>query len=323
VTVASVMPDRRSRGWPRHEQGESVYVRELGHILARTYRTDGHFVQYATPNGRRLTMDALDHLEVEIGCIAFDIDCSAVHGSPEPAPETWRVELIEQVRALAAVHGEPFLYMTRGGGRIVCRLPSPVWLRANEDAKRWAQDYAITVAYLDRCFGLQCDAACADWTRLFRCPRATREPGGGPERWPTYGDPYRIASLQIDASSEDMATARDRSKAFAAARVLDFTPCSADGYGLLYHALRARGSLRHARGSNAFVIRCPNEAQHSVGSTADGSTLLYLPARGEELGMVHCKHAHCSGLRVRDWLRLFSETELDVARQAAGIRRTG
>jgi hypothetical protein len=318
------MPDRRVRGWPRHEQGEPVYTRELGHILSRAYGTDAHFVQYATPNDRRLTKDALDHLDkVEIGCIAFDIDCAAVHGTPAPAPAAWRAEVVDRVRALAKVHGQPFQYGTRGGERLVFSLSSPRVLRSSEDAKGWAQDYAITISYFERRFGLQCDPACADWTRLFRCPHATREPGGKPEQWPTYGDPYRIAALRIDASAEDVATARARSKAFAAARVLDFTPCSADGYGLLYHALRLRGSLRQARGSNAFLIRCPNEAQHSTGDSADGSTLLYLPAHGKEIGAICCLHAHCSDLNVRDWLRLFSETELDDARRAAGIRRAG
>jgi hypothetical protein len=323
MTLVTVLRDRRVRGWPRHDQGDTAYVRELGDVLSRTYRSDAHFCQYRSPNARRLTSDAIDHADVELGCIAFDIDCAAVHGTPEPAPAAWRAEVVDGVRALAEVHGQPFLYGTRGGARVVFSIPSPRVLSSSEDAKVWAQDYSIALVHIERCFGLQCDPACADWTRLFRCPRATREPGGKAEQWPTCGDPYRIAALQIDASAEDMATARARSKAFAAARVLDFEPCLADGYGLLFHALRARGSLRRAHGSNAFVIRCPNEAQHSTGVTADGSTLLYLPARGEEIGAVCCKHAHCDRMRVSDWLRLFNDSELADARRAAGIRRAG
>jgi hypothetical protein len=320
VTRITVIRDRRVPGWPKYEHGERAYVLPLGAALMREYSTDAHFTQYVTPIRRRLNGDALEQLEgVELGVIVFDIDCPAVHGTSEPAPQEWRDDLRSKLEALAQVHADPFVYFTRGGARVVFAQSTPTVLRARDDAQKWRREYAITLAYFERRFGLVFDAACADWTRLFRLPRVVRE-GGRREQWPILGDETRIGALLIDATAEDIALARSRSKAFDKARVRDLAPSStSDGYGLLFHALNARGDIGREHGSGAFLVRCPNEAQHSCGVTGDGSTVLYLPASSEEIGAIHCLHGHCANNRVRDWLRLFSDAELEQARRRAGI----
>lgn len=320
--LVSVMACQRIKSWPLNEHGGRVDLMPLASALTRSFRSDAHFVQYASPISRRLGSAALETLEVTIGCVAFDLDCSAVHGSPQPAPEAWRMAMAERIADLAREHPDPFWYGTRGGLRFVYRIRTPMVLRNLDDADDWKRKYTVAIAYLARRFGLECDRACADWTRLFRCPRATREGSRVPENWPIGGNPKRIGTLTIKAAHEDVECAAAWSKAFRSHRTLDFAPCSGDGFGLLFHLLRARGDLVRARGSNAYVVRCPRERMHTSGRTGDGSTLLYLPAVGHEVGSIHCFHAHCASLSVREWLREFSPTELTAARRAAGIARS-
>jgi hypothetical protein len=243
-----------------------------------------------------------------------------VHGSSEAAPTSWRDEFARKVAVLAFVHRAPYAYATRGGGRIVFSLGEPYVLRSQADARQWARDYAIGLAYLARRFDIHADPACADWTRLFRLPRATRDVGGEPENWAVIGDASSIAELSIHPTRSDVETAKRVSKAFGSAVVLDFEPTSLDdGAGVLYQLLAARNSIFRRHSATAYVIRCPNESAHSGGRTGDGSTLLYLPARGEHVGAICCKHAHCAGLTVRDWVRMFTAGEragIQIARRA-------
>lgn len=321
MTPVTVLPTKFIRAWPRHEIGGAVEVVDLIDALENTYPTDAHFAMYASPNGRRLSREALDReVAVEIHCIVFDVDCEATHGTPEPAPREWRKAQRDLVVRLAADHPDPYMYETRGGYRIVYRQGEPTVLRSQADAQRWAQDYSLAVAHLRRVYGIQCDPACQDWQRVFRLPHATRDGSGHPENYPAWGMPdWPIGELLIKATAEDMREARALTKAFGERRIESFTPCTSDGLGLLYHALRARGDVIREHIDGAFVVRCPRERDHTAGRTGDGSTVLYPPAPGRELGAIHCMHAHCSGLGARDWLACFTDSELDAARGAAGI----
>lgn len=315
--VVSVFPDKRACGWPRWPRGTWADVCTLSQALSRAYSTDAHFCAYETPNGRRLTHEALERgKRPALSVAVFDVDCPAVHGTSEPAPESWRAALLDQVAELARAHPDPFVYMTRGGARIVYTQAEPTVLACQQDAQRWSQDYMIACAYLARRFGIVADPACKDWQRFYRLPRATRELGGKPERWPMYGDPARVGVLMGDAAVEDMVAARRESKAFAPRRVLQFEDSSSDGLGLLFHLLRARGAIIRAHVGGAHVIRCPRESSHSTGCSGDGSTLLFPPAIGKSLGAIACLHGHCSNMSARDWLREFADHELDTARRA-------
>lgn len=323
TSSVSVMRTKYAKSWPRHAHGDAAYVLPLGVALTRTYRSDAHFAQYRSPNGRRLAAEALEQgVGVNLEVIAFDVDCPETHGSSKPAPEQWRHCMRDKMRALSRTHPHPYYYETRGGARIVYRQEEPTLLRTRDDGREWARTYAVALAYLARCFGIHADPACADWQRLYRLPHATREQNEGPENWSVLGDAACIGALTINATQEDVDRAMRASKAFRVPRIANLAPCTQqDGYGLLYHALRARGAVFDRRPDGAFVVRCPRELQHTSGRTGDGSTLLYLPAPGEQVGAIHCLHGHCAGVDVRGWLREFSTDELEAARQAAGITR--
>jgi hypothetical protein len=324
------MSGARAMGWPE-EPGKTramrpedkAYVMPLSRALMRSYTTDAHFTAYATPNGRRLKMSSLEHTAVRIDVLVFDVDCDEVHGKGVPAPVQWRAESREKMLALRSAHKGFYYYESRGGMRIIYRQPIPFVLTSPEDARQWRQDYAVTAAYFKRMFDLDVDPACSDWTRLFRLPQATRTPGKGPEDYPTAGDPHFVESLWFEPTEEDLADAQKiLPRAFDEKKhVTSFEPCSSDGYGLFYYAMRDRGLLIREFRSGVFVVRCPNEAHHSCGKTGDRSTFLYLPNAGQPLGFLHCLHAHCAHMQARDWLDLFSEHELSAAKSAAGLTR--
>lgn len=315
-----VMPHKKARSWPQLREDKPIrpgdrcaHVRSIARVMEHTYRTDAHFAAYVSPNGYRLNRRCFDEgISVEMTAAVFDVDAPGHEATPQ-----WRREIRERVCALADVHPGLYMYETRGGLRILYTLPGRTILRSREDADRWRQQYLTGLAYLSRRFGIEADPACSDWQRLYRCPRATRDPGGDPENHPTWGDPSEIQPLRIDATWSDLDLARSRArKAFQRATVLDVTPCPSSGDGLFYRLLRARGDILEEHDRGAYVIRCPAEREHTTGQTGDGSTLLYLPAAGMELGAIHCLHAHCSGRTAREWLRFFSDDEIESARRS-------
>jgi hypothetical protein len=321
MTSVTIMRNRYVVTWPKHAAGERVYTLPLSRALQRMYTTDAHFVQYTSDLERRLCRESIGRASIQLGVIAFDVDCPDTHGSAEPAPEHWRAALREKVVSLSAACPDPFLYETKGGARIVYQLPQHKCIASAADARDWSRSYALALATLARRFQIAADPACGDWQRLFRLPRVTRDGKATPESWPMHGDPDHIGAFDLSPTQLDVELAA-ASKPFQPHTELEFTPpSSADGFGLLYHALRARGAIVREHSPSAYVIRCPRESEHSCGRPGDGSTLLYLAARGKEIGSINCLHGHCVGMSVRDWLRLFSDHELTAAREAAGITR--
>ncbi len=292
---------------------------ELGAALERDYSTDAHFAAYRAPNGRRLSRHAIDELgALELAVIVFDVD-----GPNHQATDEWRRELRVKVQSLATKHPGPYYYETRGGARIVYRQGEPTVLRNQADAKAWSREYAVACAYLHRTFAIEADGACSDWQRLYRLPHATRD-GERPENLPTYGDTGAIGTLVIDATAEDVALAEARAKRTFRERPRRAAPRTTSGQGLFFYLLHARGDVDgDTAPRGGWIVRCPNRAQHTVNTDWTTSTVLYPPDEGE-LGYVECKHAHCSDLTTKEWLRLFSESEIDSARRVAGLppRRT-
>jgi hypothetical protein len=317
----TILRDRYVRGWPSHNEGDRVYPCSLERALTREYSSDAHFAAYTSPLPRRLTSGAVGGTGITMHVIVFDVDDPTTHGSSEPACDEWREEQSSRCRRLEREHPAAFFYDTRGGYRCVYRLQEPSVISSPQDAVTWRQEYAVIREYLLRRFDIAVDAACSDWTRLFRLPRATRDPDVGPERRSTYGDPCNIGRLHVRAEPCDLEAARAASKAFREPRSYAFTGSSDGTQGLLFHALKARGDVLREHGANAFVIRCPNHEQHTSGRTGDGSTVLYPPAPGEHVGAIHCLHAHCARLTVRDWVRLFTRSELEAAEQTANCGR--
>lgn len=318
------MRNRYVRSWPDKPgiaTGERAYEVPIAEALTRSYTTDAHHVQYTSPVVRRLSAEALDTgTAVTLNIVVLDVDCPETHGTPEPAPESWRVELRGKMAALHDAHPSPYYFETKGGARIMYRLPEPAVISAPDQSKLWSQYYALLTAYVARRFGIEADPACGDWQRLFRLPRATRDGAAAPESWLVVGDADAIGALHFEPSADDINVAMSTSKAFHVGRIASFTPdTTSDGYGLLYHALRNRGHIVRARSGGGYFVQCPRDAMHSSGRVGDSSTVLYLPAPGEVVGALHCKHAHCVDLSQRDWVAEFSRHELDAAARDAGI----
>jgi hypothetical protein len=229
----------------------------------------------------------------------------------------WRQALRTQVRELAAVHPSPYYYETRGGARIVYRQEEPTVLKTQADALEWSKIYAVAVAHLEQRFGIVADPACCDWQRHYRLPRATRTPGGEPENYPYWGDHRAIGTLLIEASWADVAKAKkEAARTFREPR--DLPAFAGGGDGLLFWALKLRGDVIGKAVRGGWICRCPNRSQHTSNTDGSDSTVVY-PASDGQIGWLCCKHGHCCNLTIRDWLRMFSEPELDAAREAAGI----
>lgn len=325
--LVTVVREQKVVAWP--DDGRPVramdkaYVMPLSRALTRLFSTDAHLAQYITPNGRRLRTAAAEaDITVRMDVLVLDMDCKQVHGTKDEPPPEWRADNRNKILALRAAHQGLVFYETRGGARVVYRQPVPYFVDSLEAAADWKRDYAITCAYLKRVFDIEADPACADWTRLFRLPRATRDGKDAPEPWPLAGDPNNVHALWFEPHDEDRAAAMELlPRAFEPKQVRKaVTPTGyCDGYGVFFHALSARGDVFRQHRTGAHVIRCPNESAHTGGKTGDTSTILYLPGPGDVLGFVWCLHAHCQHLGAKDWMRCFSDNEIDAAREAAGL----
>lgn len=321
--MVTVFQEQRVLGWPDQEGvkprwKDQGFVVPLSVAMTRKFSTDAHFVQYRSPIGRRMNSASLDHdVRIQLDLVVFDLDCEETHGTKDEVPHTWRVKTRRRMLALNSAHPGLVAYETRGGARLVYRQPWPVVIETPDDARLWRQDYAIMGAYLRHEFGLDVDFACSDWTRFFRCPRATRQGCDAPEDRLIGGNVDAVGSLYVEPADEDRSFAKSKLKnAFdePTKYVSTFEPSTGDGDGLLFRLLSSRGYLIR-KYKSGYLIRCPNEALHSSGRTGDTSTVLYPPSHGQRVGMIHCKHSHCAGMSVVDWLNMFSADEI---RQANG-----
>lgn len=322
MTPITIFRDKFARSWPTLDSekpwrgSDRGKVDELGAALDRAYQGDAHFSAYHSPEGKRLNLQAFkEGLKVELQAIVFDVDGPGHVATPE-----WRRETREKVVTLAAVHPNPFYYETRGGARIVYRQAEPTILECDADALEWSRIYTIAVAHLAQQFDLAADPSCCDWQRLYRLPRATRDPGGLPENHPYWGDANNIGTLTIEASWADVTKAtKQNERAFSERRELP--EFAGGGDGLLFWALKLRGDVFREAPRGGWVCRCPNHRQHTSNTDGSDSTVVYPASRGQ-VGFICCRHAHCVGNTLRDWLSYFSDSELEAARQAAGITRT-
>lgn len=293
----TVFRDRKARGWPGTERvrdHEYGYVVSLSKALTHRYTTDAHFVQYASPNRRRLNTGALDlGLYIEMTTIALDVDYPK-DGTPVTE---WRESERGKMSGLGLVHPDPFYYETKNGYRIIYRQPFSVSITDRYDSASWRRDYLTTCNYLERVFGVKCDRACSDWTRFFRLPLALRD-GKHPESMLTYGDPGNVGVLLFTPSKDDVPVDEVKSRP-----IFCPTSCSGMGRGVLYELMRQRGYILGTR-KNGYIVKCPNDALHSSGSPGDGSTMLYSSDKPTGLGAIHCLHSHCRELKSKDWLSL-------------------
>jgi hypothetical protein len=322
VTRVTVLPDAFRRSWPPREgkplrPHDRAYVLDLGAALERSYEADAHFAVYSTPNRHRLNYRALEQgVTVELAALVFDLD-----GPNHVATPEWRTETRQKICALFEAEGAGFYYETRGGARVVYRQEEPTVIATQEDGKEWRRNYAVLVANLARRFGLAADPACSDWQRLFRLPRATRDEGGSPENHPCFGDPQHIANLFVQATEEDVAAAKRKSRTPHEKQTRTWTMSTTTGDGLLYALLRARGDVGEEVEHGKWIVRCPNRSRHTTNTDGTSSTVLYEPRNGA-IGMLDCKHAHCCNLSLREVLNFFSDAEIGAVWRAAVLSRT-
>lgn len=320
MTLVTVFREKYARSYPQLDADKPLrpidkgHVLDLGQALDRPYSTDAHFSSYRSPNGHRLNHESLKQgTPIDLEAIVFDVD-----GAGHAATPQWRKEERAKVVALAAVHPEPYFYETRGGYRLVYRQQAPTVLETAADAAEWSRIYAIAVAHLEQRFSIVADPACSDWQRLYRLPRATRDPGGLPENHPYWGDHNKIGTLFLEASRADVTKAQKAApNSFRKPR--EFAAYGGNGDGLMFWLLKLGGDIVGEAPRGGWICRCPNRRQHTSVTCGSDSTVVYRPKPGEEIGVVVCKHAHCVKLKTSDWLRLFTEAERDAARQAAGI----
>ena len=158
---------------------------------------------------RRLDQGAPEALEsgVLMELSIFDVD-----GPGHQASDAWRNGEEVKIARLFEAHPGLYIYHSRGGYRIVGRLPQTFMIKSNADAIAWTAGYLSWIAYLRRVFGIEADIACKDWQHLFRLPHATREKGGSPEQLDTVGDPHNVGLWDPDITPEDEKAGRLKAK---------------------------------------------------------------------------------------------------------------
>ncbi len=198
MTAAPVMDDKFGRAWPEHAAGAAAVYRELGDALERRYSSDAHTAQWTAPDiPRRLARGAPERLPdgVRMTLAIFDVDDPVAHAERKPARAEWLAAELGKVARLHDAH-QILMYATRGGYRLVSRLPAPIVIRDAEDAAAWSRLYLSWCVWLSRKFGIVADL-CTDWQHLFRLPHATRDDNGDngePEDRLVYGDVHKIGA---------------------------------------------------------------------------------------------------------------------------------
>lgn len=164
------------KAWPKSD-GATISARYLPVVEAfrRAYPTDAHFKAYSVPEvPKRLSSLAPEKLVamglpgVTMTLLVFDID-----GPDHEASAEWKESTR---RTLEAFREGTLAYETRKGFRLVYRLAEPHVLRTDTDRLAWRALYVRACVHLHRATGLVADTNCADFTRFFRLPHATRKP---------------------------------------------------------------------------------------------------------------------------------------------------
>lgn len=154
--------DRYARGWPKHdEDADPAEYLALDRVFLRSYPDDRHFAAYSEPTiPYRLAGDAFARLPVRMVLAVFDVD----------HPLSEERALVERL-----FNERPgYCFSTRGGYRLVYRLPEPIVIRDLRDVEAWRQRYAAWCDELAR-FEIRADRACVDWPRLYRLPWVVRD----------------------------------------------------------------------------------------------------------------------------------------------------
>lgn len=288
--LITVLPHAKCPAWPGPkftERPTAAAAVRLADALTRAWATDAHFTAYApTDPPVRVALGAFTHEHpfarpIRMQLAAFDFDDPQAHASGEPAGAEWRGEFTHRVGALLRVHPGLCWWFTRGGARLLGRLPDDVDLHTPAHAAEWTALYTCWVTYLDRCFSLRADPL-GDCTRLFRLPHATRRAGADPDWYgPVRGQPAELGvwAPEVRRFLRELPRMRLPSGAPPAPR--------ADGPpSVLVELLRRRGWLGRELGPGKWACECPSGLGHGLAS----DTVVWAS------GVLHCSHARCVGL---------------------------
>jgi hypothetical protein len=207
----------KARAWPKHERGARVEYHRLSSLLITRHPGDAHVGAYSAPSVlRRLGTDppAYERIADGVPMMVFlwDLDCAAAHraqgGSTlAKADDEWWRAAVTRFDSLLLEHPGGYVYRTRGGARIIYRLPSPFVLTEARHETEWKRYYLGALAYLARRFGIVCDPSISDWPRLIRLPHVVRD--GVPQRLDTLGNARRIGAFVYETDAEqDLDAAR-------------------------------------------------------------------------------------------------------------------
>lgn len=168
------------KGWDGTGEPGGFRPVALAEALKREYSTDAHFVPYVLVRGAdgegltpRVNKAAVPELEARGWSLRFtvavlDIDCPEAHRGDGRASEAWREEQDELVDDVSDELWQGIgMYHTRGGYRLLWRLPEPLGREA----------YLATVARLRAAVaehGIKADRL-VDWGRCYRLPRVCRD----------------------------------------------------------------------------------------------------------------------------------------------------
>ena len=192
MSALAVWPNKYAQGHPARVAPMAL---EPWDLFTLAFDTDAHFAAYEAGDCR-MTLDALDDGARSATMIQFRIDVDA-HGVVDLA--AWRAEVAPKIRRLP---GSPFAYWTRGGAHVAWTLAVPTVVVTRADAARWASSYRSKCVDLTAVSGVVADPACADFTRLFRAPHATRD-GVLQAHGRVCGEPTAIGTLPaLDVSDE-------------------------------------------------------------------------------------------------------------------------
>lgn len=217
-----------ARAWPAHERGEIATYTEACDAFARSWSTDAHFQACSLPSiPRRLCKNPRSPYEhghsIAMMLFVVDVDDPVAHEhnsarekAPDPKPakmharEDWWIAEQSKIALLFGRH-PGYCYRSAGGYRLVWSLSQPIVIDSRDTDEAWKRRYLEGLAYLSAHFNIDGDAACSDWTRLFRLPRVKRD--RVQQRWPEIGTPSELGAWMWPAFGEaERKAARERAE---------------------------------------------------------------------------------------------------------------
>jgi len=202
---------KQYRAWPKALCPGRIEYLPLSRLLTQHHAGDAHVAAYSAPSvPHRLGTDPPAYARIEGGVpmsvFLFDVDCAASHRAlggtgAVHADDAWWGALCRRLDALDAAHPGAFCYRTRGGARVIYRLPTPHLIADGAGEIAWKRLYLSRLAYLARRFGIAADPSISDWPRVIRLPHVTRD--GVFTRAEIRGDAWDVGTLGYDPGGDD------------------------------------------------------------------------------------------------------------------------